>query len=252
MQNDCRKPGYFITVNHRQILPSVLKGNLFMPDNNDIGIEEHALLYGLLAKHICAVIGEEQGRKVMAEATILYGHVRGQRMRKNADERNLGCDIAAYQITGEWSGKPGENSSHAEYDSDSYTSCVTLCKWHETWKKYDLLEYGSLYCQYIDKALVEGFSGDFSLSVNSVLSKGDTQCEFVFAGTADSEKANKLKPVNSDLILPFSFHVKELLDCTRMIMQKEIPETMPGILTAVKDELSKLKPDLSEFLFSDD
>ena len=49
-----------------------------------IGIEEHALLYGLLVRNACAELGEEEGKAVMAEATKHYGRCRGKRMKESA------------------------------------------------------------------------------------------------------------------------------------------------------------------------
>lgn len=213
-----------------------------------IGIEEHALLYGLLVKNACAMLGEEKGKEIMAKATRHYGICRGKRMKKNALRLAYGDSTAGYMLSGEWQGEPGENQSELFYEKDSVRSEVHVCKWCDTWKKYDLMSYGPLYCQYIDKAIAEGFAGDFTLHANSILSAGDPVCMFVWDRPADKTAIAKTRKNRQEsLIRPFSFHCGELLACTKEILEENVPQEAAEILRQTKNDFRTLKPEAAEF-----
>ena len=217
----------------------------------NIGIEEHALLYGLLVKNAVALLGEDNGRKIMLKATRHYGNSRGRRMRTNADKLGLGCSTMAYQLTGELPFQEGESVSKTVYETGRVCNTVTECKWCKTWKDYDLTGYGPLYCQVIDKAIVEGFDGSFTLSVDSILSAGDDACRFVFSEPVDEAalKQNR-KNIGKYLLKPFTFHSKELLQCTKEILDQECPEQTEQILKNTENDFRKLKPEAADVIFT--
>ena len=216
-----------------------------------IGIEEHALLYGLLVRNACAELGEEEGKAVMAEATKHYGRSRGKRMKESALRLGYGESADAYMLCGEWQGEPGENISELFFDPDSVRSEVQKCKWCETWKKYDLMLYGPLYCQYIDKAIAEGFNGDFTLHVSSILSAGDPVCCFVWDRPANRDEiTEKRKCQTESLIRPFSFHCRELLACTKDILEAQYPAAAEKIIAATENDFRKYHPEAAEIIFA--
>lgn len=215
-----------------------------------IGIEEHALLYGLLVRNACSVLGEEAGRTVMAEATRHYGNSRGARMKKNALRLGYGEGPEGYLLSGEWQGEPGENRSVLTYSDDCVQSDVHVCKWCDTWKKYDLMSYGPLYCQYIDKAIAEGFDGSFALHVKGILSAGDARCEFIWDRPADEAYVADIRSSRKEsLILPFSFHCRELLECTRSVLDGEVPLHAEAILHNTENDFRALKPEAADIIF---
>lgn len=196
------------------------------------GIKDHALLYALIAKYCLETYGKEKGEDLICDLTNAYGEKRGSRMRANADAHNEKPDINAYLIHGEWKGKPGENESTMLFQPGSTVSLVTKCAWCDTWKQYGLLKYGQYYCRYIDRALCDGFSGDFSLKISSVLSAGDDACCFEWSGAADQETVNsRKKELRDTYILPFDFHCEEMLECAAQVLGNDgqkMSETVLG------------------------
>ena len=165
----------------------------------------------------------------------------------------LNLYTAGYMLSGEWQGEPGENRSELFYETDSVRSEVHVCKWCDTWKKYDLLSYGPLYCQYIDKAIAEGFDGDFTLHVKSILSAGDAVCTFVWDQPADETAvADIRKKRQESLIRPFSFHCAELLRCTKEILEETVPQKSMEILSLTENDFRTLKPEAAEFFVQND
>ena len=201
-------------------------------------IRDHALLYALLAKYCIEVCDKEEGERLIEKITVLYGHRRGKRMRSLSDQDGLIPDINAYLTHGEWRGKPGENISTLKLTDDRTVSSVSKCAWYDTWKKYDLVSYGSYYCRYIDQALCEGFDGTFGLEIPGTLSGGNDVCLFEWSQSADLMKVDALRKEYGDqYIRSFDYHTDELLACAAEILNAE---NRRSVLELAKQEYEKL------------
>lgn len=206
-------------------------------------IRDHALLYALLAKSCIEICGKEEGERLIAEITVFYGHQRGKRMRQLSDHDGMIPDINAYLTHGEWKGKPGENISTLKFMDDRTVSSVSKCAWYDTWKKYDLVPYGSYYCRYIDQALCEGFDGTFSLEIPAALSRGDDVCCFEWPQPADQKKVDALRSEYGDqYIRSFDFHTDELTACAKQILSAENRE---AVFDRAQQEYEKLMKSVS-------
>jgi hypothetical protein len=174
-------------------------------------IKEHAILYALICRQILSRMGKEEGEKYIEEITSAYGLRRGRRMAENSARK----DINDFFINGEWKGREGENISELIFEKDRTVSRVFKCAWYDTWKAYDLLDYGTYYCHYIDKAICKGFDSDFDLNVPKALGYGDEECVFEWSAHGDEQIVKNTK---KEHILPFDFHCKELYDCACRIL----------------------------------
>ena len=195
-------------------------------------IEDHALLFGLMGKYAEELCGKS-GLEALSHGVMLYGRERGLRMamraRKNGDE----LDAVSYVIYGEWSDPKG--SSHSEvraYVPDYVYSCLS-CGWCDTWKRYGLMEYGRIYCRYIDKSLLRGFSPKLELLIDGSLSEGDEACVFTFKGAdfIDEEgfqraMARKASMAESN-IRDFLYHTGHNCSALRRVFMLEL-----GLLAA--------------------
>ena len=201
--------------------------------NSNYGIRHHAVLYGLLVKFIFKYAGDN-AKEIIEKLTRSYGLKRGQRMRKLAIENNEDLNINTFFVHGEWIGEEGENSSILSFDSQNTISTVSKCAWYDYWKEYDLLQYGPFYCRYIDKAVCEGFNGDFSLDLDKAIGLGDESCEFRW-----NEKYDKdyLACHPKNWILSFDFHCKELLETASEILDEDIRDK---VLKDVDEEFEEI------------
>ena len=207
-------------------------------------IEHHAVLYALLVKHACAVLGEREGRSVMGRATYAYGVQRGDRMAVHAEAHHDPKDMNSYFIYGEWKGEPGENISSMRYTDSASISTVTKCAWYDAWKKHGLLKEGTLYCHYVDDGLAKGFDGSFALNVEKAIGKGDDCCIFHWNEAADPDYVAKRKEADAGKwILPFSFHCEELLDSVEMILRIEAKDSCDAIVQAALQEFHEIFPE---------
>ena len=57
---------------------------------------------------------------------------------------------------------------------------VPRCPWALSWMEADLSQYGRLYCQEIDQALMRGFNPDLIIDVNRTQTNDGEPCEFLY------------------------------------------------------------------------
>ena len=214
----------------------------------EIGIEQHAVLYALLARNTCKVFDEEQGREMMRKATRVYGRQRGRRMAENAVRADQPRDMTSFFLCGEWKGRDGENISEMKYEEQSTYSFVRKCAWHDAWEKYGLASYGHLYCLDIDDAICEGYAGSFGLQVEKAIGKGDDCCVFHWSEGTNTELLKELRKTH-DHILPFSFHCRELAACVYDTLREEDPAAAEVILRKTREEFEKLYGEETGALF---
>lgn len=154
------------------------------------GIRHHALLFGLMARAIMESKADG-GEACLAYAMMRYGRERGGRMRQRCLHYGDTPDMIAYKAYCEW--KPEEVAEHRSIDlatSPSHQSRVLQCPWCDFWKEYGLGDYGRHYCDYVDDALVKGFSDELRIELAPVMSRGSEYCEFIWHG-ADLTEENK-------------------------------------------------------------
>ena len=200
-------------------------------------IRQHALLYALIAKHCLERYGKEKGEELLKKITVLYGNKRGQRMAALTKQDNEDTDLNSFFIHGEWKGRDGENISLMSYEDDQTVSTVTKCAWYDTWKEYGLLNYGTYYCRYIDKAICEGFDGDFSLDVQKSMGRGDDECIFCWNSSADKGYIDDQKKKAQDKwIRSFDLHCEELYACAKEILADD-----EEILELISKDLEDLR-----------
>ncbi len=217
---------------------------------NEIGIEQHAVLIGMLAKAFCERYGDETGRELMKDILTRYGQERGLRMRSNMISEGMTPDMTSFFIAGEWRGKPGENASNASYLDHESVSTVTKCAWYDAWKTHDLLSYGTIYCHCIDDAICRGFDGGFQLDVQKAIGKGDDTCRFVWNGCTDEKLLKEKRETYGErFILPFSFHCRELIAVTGQYLKEKGYDA--SLLSSVSDELCELYGENMRNLFDE-
>ncbi|MBR2794558.1 MAG: L-2-amino-thiazoline-4-carboxylic acid hydrolase [Solobacterium sp.] len=204
----------------------------------EIGITEHAVLYAVLAKALFQ--HADNAEHLLKEITEAYGYRRGKRMRANAERLGLGNGISAYFRCGEWRGLPDENRSVLTQGEHRAESLVEVCGWYETWKKYGLLEYGTCYCRWIDRAIVRGFSEQVMRAIPESKGRGDENCRFVLTETDEAKNPGPDAKETASMILPFSFHCRELYCTAEEILRKRISDQAELILSAAEQEYRKI------------
>jgi hypothetical protein len=144
---------------------------------NQFYIDDHAVLFALLIKH--AVLLGEKGREAAVKGIILYGKERGLRMAMRCAADGKPLTLRNYLTYGEWS----DDRKWSDFRPTVFAPFVMeahRCGWCNSWKKHGLLEYGKVFCQWIDPSLVKGFNPDANFSMGDTLSGGAERCRFDF------------------------------------------------------------------------
>ena len=104
---------------------------------------------------------------------------------------------------------PGESVK-----SPFFVTTVKRCEWVETWKKYGLLEYGNMYCRYVDKQFVKGFNPELELDIPALQSLGDPCCAFNWGyertAEIEAELAQQREQVGEKYVRDFLYHTAHL------------------------------------------
>ena len=179
-------------------------------------IEDHAVLYGLLVKNAIEIFGEA-GKESSKNGTILYAKERGIRMAMRALADGQELTPNNYTIYGEWIDYKKVSKAEIKSISPEYRTNSLVCGWCDAWKKHDLMEYGKIYCTWIDKNLVKGFNPNNELEIDSILSHGGECCAFHWVGAKfnDMEDLKKMREVKSSkayyVLKDFLYHTAHVL-----------------------------------------
>ncbi len=178
-------------------------------------IEHHAMLFAYMAKHAVELCGEE-GKEVILAGMTAYGNERGARMAANALANGDELTTMTNQAYGEW--KPdyaGQMEFGQLRTEPTLQTYISKCAWCEAWKKYNITEYGKLYCVNVDNAVYQGFRSDFVCTPTATaMSWGGERCEFDWGYplTADevTQLAEKKKELGTSCMKDFNFHTAHI------------------------------------------
>lgn len=143
----------------------------------DFYIDDHAVLFAYLVKN-AETRASQAGFDAVVKGLVAYGRERGLRcaMRCLADGEPL--TLENFMVYGEWADPKGWSASKPSIMEPNYHTQMTTCGWYDTWIKYDLLEYGRIYCDWVDENLVYGFNPELTLKMEGVMSRTGRACEF--------------------------------------------------------------------------
>jgi hypothetical protein len=199
-----------------------------------MGVEHHALLFAWLAREATSRFGEE-GEEAIRAGVREYGSRRGTRTAAHAKAEGRPCDYLSYALYGEVDFGQTDNDSRIVKETPQVEIEVGRCSWHNTWRERGLLEYGRLYCQEIDAALMRGFNPAMAFELDGSLTSGASRCRFVYVD-AQPRLAVKLKnppgQVRAAAIRPFAFHVADLYDALSTVLLQRFGESARPVLAA--------------------
>ena len=112
-------------------------------------------------------------------------------MRRRALRDGRALNYETYLAYGELSipSEPGDYSVRSR--QPVYINCCHRCLWAEAWKKFGMERYGKVYCDYVDFSLVQGFSPDMVMLVETAIGRGDAACAFVNVGYQMTDEAER-------------------------------------------------------------
>lgn len=103
--------------------------------------------------------------------TQRYAQQRGSRMAQRAIRDGRRLDFTAYREYGEWKNTETvktegcANAGEVTAWAPDHIEKVYMCPWAAQFKEMDLAKCGTLYCQYVDKSIVNGFNPEMVYEV---------------------------------------------------------------------------------------
>lgn len=209
-------------------------------------IEEHAVLYALLAKYAKELYGQA-GWDASIQGTMLYGRERGGRMAQRALADREPLTPNNYLLYGEWADHLNWSASRVVSLAPTYHTQSTRCGWCDSWQRHNLMEYGQLYCTYIDLNLVKGFNLKNDLKLDKILSHGDDCCDFQWLGASfnspeEIEAFGKKKAELAPRVLKdFLYHTAHVYSAMVRTYDRELShEASENIAAAALDEFGRI------------
>jgi hypothetical protein len=190
--------------------------------------KHHAVLFALIGRQTIQNFGSMVGEGSIRRAIQQYGNERGKRMALRAQAMDQELTMTNYLIFGEWqpSGFTETNSVMEDAFPDVRMK-VTKCPWNDAWIEHDLLQYGKIYCQEIDDALLQGFNPELTIEMGNTLSNQGQPCEFVYrnASLHDTEILNiiqeKRLAIQKEITMPWDYHCGHLYKVFNQILIDE-------------------------------
>ncbi len=146
--------------------------------NKDPNLRLLARLFGIVAKMVVEKFGDK-GKEIMHEAVRAFGESRGRDIARKVKKEGKPLSVENYL-------KYYDMARSASYDvesteSENYADQVfKFCPLWATWEEEGLAEYGYIYCQEIDAALVKGYNPEIKFRHYHHFQDGKPDCHMSF------------------------------------------------------------------------
>lgn len=131
-------------------------------------------LFCTIAEEVITEFGEK-GKEVIGNAVKTYGEERGKRIAELVKSLGKEPNLKNFFIYGDLDSKSTLKYKPKIVDGNLEIvgrDCI-FCKGCKEWDK---LDYGQIYCEFIDKSILKGYNPDLKIEVPSTLTKGDKKC----------------------------------------------------------------------------
>ncbi|MFX1586791.1 MAG: L-2-amino-thiazoline-4-carboxylic acid hydrolase, partial [Promethearchaeota archaeon] len=147
----------------------------------EVGSKYKSHFFAMFAQLFCTIaeviISEftEKGREVMVNAVKKYGEERGRRIAEIVKSQGKELNLKNLFIYGDLDAK-----STLKYTPKIVDGNIEIlgrdCVFCNGCKEWDKVEYGQIYCEYIDTSILKGYNPNLKIEVPSTLTKGNKRC----------------------------------------------------------------------------
>lgn len=153
----------------------------FAKEQEEVGTQYKTHLFSMFAQLFCTMAEEissrfgEKGREAVAEAVKRFGEERGKRIAELVKSLGKELNLKNFFVYGDFEAR--ENLTYTPNIVDGNLEItITKCPFAQGCKDWGKEEYGKIYCEHIDKAVLRGYNPDLVLEVPSNITKGDQTC----------------------------------------------------------------------------
>ncbi len=152
-----------------------------LKEMGDVGKKYKINSFNFFARLFCTFTEEiitqfgEPGKKVIINAIKKFGERRGQEIAKIVKALGKELTLKNYFIYSTFDA--GETTKYKVNIVDGNIELVIReCVFCDGCMDWDKLEYGKIYCDYIDEAILKGYNPNLKIEVPSMLTYGDKRC----------------------------------------------------------------------------
>ena len=146
-----------------------------------VGSKYKSHFFAMFAQLFCTIaeviISEfaDKGREAMVNAVKKYGEERGRRIAEIVKSQGKELNLKNLFIYGDLDAK-----STLKYTLKIVDGNIEIvgrdCVFYNGCKEWDKVEYGQIYCEYIDTSILKGYNPNLKIEVPSTLTKGNKRC----------------------------------------------------------------------------
>ena len=134
----------------------------------------YARLFCTLSEEVITQFGEP-GKNIIIDSVKKYGERRGQEIAEIVKSLGKELTLKNYFVYSTFDG--GETTKYNVNIVDGNVELVIReCVFCEGCMDWDKLEYGKIYCDYIDEAILKGYNPNLKIEVPSKLTYRDKHC----------------------------------------------------------------------------
>jgi len=147
----------------------------------EVGSKYKSHFFAMFAQLFCTIaeviISEfaDKGREAMVNAVKKYGEERGRRIAEIVKSQGKELNLKNFFIYSDLDAKSTLKYTPKIVDGNLEIvgrDCV-FCNGCKEWEK---VEYGQIYCEYIDTSILKGYNPNLKIEVPSTLTKGNKRC----------------------------------------------------------------------------
>lgn len=133
-------------------------------------------LFAVTVRHVLDRLGPEEGEGVIRQAVEEFGRERGRRIAETVKGLGKPLTLKNWLI---YSDIDGTNFAVKPYlENKDFVVEVHRCSFMDAAERWGLKDQASLYCKYVDYAILEGYNPDIRLVLESRHDSGKGFCLF--------------------------------------------------------------------------
>ncbi|MFX0033854.1 MAG: L-2-amino-thiazoline-4-carboxylic acid hydrolase [Candidatus Hodarchaeota archaeon] len=147
----------------------------------EVGNKYKSHFFSMFSQLFCTIAEEvitefgEKGKEVIGNAVKKYGEERGKRIANLVRTLGKELNLKNLFIYGDLDAK-----STLKYKPKIVEGNIEIvgreCVFCNGCNEWDKLEYGQIYCEFIDVSILKGYNPNLKMEVPSTLTKGDKKC----------------------------------------------------------------------------
>jgi len=147
----------------------------------EVGIKYKTHFFAMFSHLFCTIAEEvinnfgDEGKKAIANAVKKFGAERGRRIANLV--KSLGKELTLKNFFIYSDLNTSETTKYKVKIIDGNLE-ITIrdCVFCNGCKEWDKLEYGKIYCEYIDESILKAYNPSLNFEITSILTKGDKKC----------------------------------------------------------------------------